>query len=215
MACPDWRRLVHASVELLNCPSSLESVRTPFDPSAWQDWHEFLRVSIQACCDLDNLADAVSLVAGAGKFAGGGDLEQRIPVDAGIIFRRRGGVRRRDRREIHELAGRALNFRQIDQPITTHPEAVVGLGKIGNDIAAALIGHHHFGKFGGEVGRLRDHPDAGLGPGRSSDDATEIAVADVDCWAGLICPRRDHRHGHQRRCRNRPRTDQEREWNVS
>jgi hypothetical protein len=34
---------------LLNSPSSLESVRTPFDPSAWQDWHEFLRVSIQAC----------------------------------------------------------------------------------------------------------------------------------------------------------------------
>jgi hypothetical protein len=151
----------------------------------------------------DKLANAVSLVAGAWKLAGGGDLEQRVPVDAGIIFRGGGSGRRRDRREIHQLAGPALNFRRIDQPVATHPHAVVGLGKIGNDIAPALIGHHHFGKFGGEVTRLRDHPDAGLGPGRSGDDATEIAVANVDCRAGLICPRRDHRRSHQRRYRGR------------
>ena len=56
MACPDWMRLIHASIELLNSPSCSENVRTPFDPSAWQDWHEFLRVSIQACWGFDKLA---------------------------------------------------------------------------------------------------------------------------------------------------------------
>jgi hypothetical protein len=36
----------------------------------------------------DKLANAVSVGAGARKLIGGGNPEQRIPIDAGIIFRR-------------------------------------------------------------------------------------------------------------------------------
>ena len=94
------------------------------------------------------------------------------------------------------MTGRALNFRQIDEPVTAHPQAVACLGKIGNHITPTLIGDYDFGKFGGEVACLRDHPNADLGPGRSSDDATDISVADVDCRAGFICARRRRRRDH-------------------
>src|ERR1700722_6853314 len=48
IAWPDWMRRSQASREFLNVPSLLDSVRTPFEPTAWQLWQEFFTVSIQA-----------------------------------------------------------------------------------------------------------------------------------------------------------------------
>src|SRR5262249_380509 len=50
IAWPACVRTVQASVEVLNSPSLDESVRTPCEPSAWQDWQEVLIVSIQYAC---------------------------------------------------------------------------------------------------------------------------------------------------------------------
>src|ERR1700693_5529164 len=46
-ACPDCTRLLQASTELPAEANSLGTVRMPLEPSAWQDWQEFLIVSIQ------------------------------------------------------------------------------------------------------------------------------------------------------------------------
>ena len=48
MAWPDWMRRVHISIELAP-PSSFALGERMFSlPRAWQDWQEFLTVSIQA-----------------------------------------------------------------------------------------------------------------------------------------------------------------------
>ena len=52
IAWPDCMRRSQASREFLNVAELGQSfgiVRTPLEPSAWQDWQEFLTVSIQAC----------------------------------------------------------------------------------------------------------------------------------------------------------------------
>src|SRR6476646_9346582 len=51
LACPASRRCVQASMAARGVfpvgANSFGIVRTPLEPSAWQDWHEFLSVSIQ------------------------------------------------------------------------------------------------------------------------------------------------------------------------
>ena len=47
-AWPDCVRRAQASAEFFDSAMiSLGTVRTPLEPSAWHDWHEFFTVSIQ------------------------------------------------------------------------------------------------------------------------------------------------------------------------
>ncbi len=189
IAWPDWTRRSHASVESLNSPSSGESRRTPLEPSAWQDWHEFLMVSIQACWVLISgpMPLPPSPVPGNSLFCR--NLQHRIPVDTGIILGRGGGVGRGHRAEVQQMARRALLLRRIDQAIAPHPDAVICLRQVRHEIAPAIIGDHDLGEFGREIRRLGDHPDPGLGSVQSADDAAQIARADMERRVRLL------RHG--------------------
>ena len=115
-----------------------------------------------------------------GKLALAGDLEHRIPVDRRIILRRRRGIRRRHRRQIEHLARRRLHLRRIDEPVAAHPDVVIRLRQIGHHVAALIVGDDDLGEFGGQVGRFRDHPDAGFRSLGAGDHAAEVGVADAD-----------------------------------
>src|SRR3989338_1516007 len=74
-------------------------------------------------------------VAFATELARVRDLEHRIPIDGGIIFCRRGRVRRDHRFQVEGLSGRSFNLRRIDQPAPAPPNTVIGFRKIGYDVA--------------------------------------------------------------------------------
>ena len=148
---------------------------------------------------LHDFGDAVALITAAGELALVGNLEERIPVHAGVVFRGRGLTRRRHRRQIDPLARRAFDLRRVDETVSAHPQAIVRLGKIGNDITALIIGDDDLGEFGGKLRCLGDHPDTGLGPLGSADDAAQIAGGDGDRAALL----RDRRRHQQRGARGR------------
>ena len=108
------------------------------------------------------------------------NLHHRVPVDRRIIVRRRRLVRRRHRREIELLAGLAAHLRRIDQPVAAHPDLVVGVRKVGDDVAALVVGDDDLGVAGRQIGGLRDHPDAGLRSVRAGDHAADVVVVDGD-----------------------------------
>ena len=137
---------------------------------------------------LHHRLDAVALLAGAGEFALVRNLEHRIPIDARIVFRGRGGSRRRYGGQVEILSGRRFHFGRIDQPIAAHPHAVGGLRKVRDHVTAAVVGDHDLGELRGKVGGFRDDPDARLRPVGTGDHAAEIGAADGDrrgrsCWA--------------------------------
>ena len=144
------------------------------------------------------LVDAVAAVAGAGELALIGHLGHRQPVDRRIVF---GGgllVRRRHRGEVDDLARLSLHLGRIDQPIAAHPYVIIGLRKIGQHIAALVVGDHDLDQVGGKVFRFRDHPDAGFRTPWSAHDAAEIGRADAD---GRLLGVESRRRGGQE-CRN-------------
>src|SRR5437773_4531672 len=81
-----------------------------------------------------------------------------------VVFRRRARIRSDHRRQVHDLTRRGLNLRRIHQPITAHPHTVARLRKIGYEVAPTIVGDNDLDKFGGQLGRFRDHPDPGFQP---------------------------------------------------
>ena len=69
-----------------------------------------------------------------------GTLDQREPVAGRIVLRRRARVRRDDGRQVQRLARRRLHLRRIDQAVAAHPDVVVGLRQVGQQVAAAIVG---------------------------------------------------------------------------
>ena len=93
------------------------------------------RLAGAALDDVQPLALALDLLrCGNSLFAG--TLQHREPVDRRIILRRRRRVRRRHRRQVEQLARRGLHLGRIDEAVAAHPDAVIGLRQIGNDVAA-------------------------------------------------------------------------------
>ena len=78
----------------------------------------------------------------------------------------------------HALLGR------IHQAIAAHPDAVGGLGQIGNDETAAIVGDHDLGELGGKLCCLGDHPDAGFGPlgPVTVPPISSPSMATPSCW---------------------------------
>ena len=112
------------------------------------------------------------------------NLEHGEPIDGGIVFRRGRRIRRRHRRQVHDLAARALDLRRIDEPVAAHPHAVGGLRQIGDHVAPLIIRDHDLGESGAQLGRLRDHPDAGFRSILAGDDPADVVVVDLhrDAW---------------------------------
>src|SRR5262249_49938076 len=93
-----------------------------------------------------------------------------------------------------------------DEPVAAHPHLIFGLGQIGHDVAALVVGDHHLGVTGGEILGLRDHPDAGLRSVCASDHAPDVVV--VDGYGGwLLRGDLDHRAWQSQRNGNRRRTE--------
>ncbi len=192
------RRSQASSLDLKS-PSAGESVRVALVPMAWQ-WKQpsVLNSRRNWVCDFMFGIDAVAVVAGAGEFGLVRDLDEREPVDRRIILRRGGLVRRLDRGDVHDLAGGGGGLRRVDEAIAAHPHRVVRLRQVGHHVAALIVGDHDLDHLGREIGGLRNHPDAGLRPVRTGDDAAEVGVADADRRALLRPDRRrraDHEHG--------------------
>ena len=100
----------------------------------------------------------------AAEILGRRNFHHRVPVDRRIVVRRGGRARRRHRREIELLAGLGAHLRQVDEAIAAHPDLIVRGRKIGNDVAALVVGDDAPGEAGRQVGGLGDHPDAGFRP---------------------------------------------------
>src|SRR5262249_46948260 len=111
-----------------------------------------------------DLRELLRNVALAAELALVGNLEHRIPVDRRVVLRRSRLVRRRHRAQIELLARFAVDLGRIDEAVAAHPNLVFGLGKVGQHVAALIVGHHDLGGAGGKVGGFGDHPDAASGP---------------------------------------------------
>ena len=49
-----------------------------------------------------------------------------------------------------------------------------------------IVGDHDLGELRGQIGRLRDHPDAGLRPAGAADHPAEVATANVDAGIAAL-----------------------------
>ncbi len=121
-------------------------------------------------------SEPVALRAGAGKFLGGGRLEQRQPVVARIDLRRflrrfgrRGGQRDRTRRRLH------LDRRRIDQAVASDPHPIGGRRQFRHHEAALIVGDDNLDEVGGQVLGFRDHPHARFRTLAAADDAGDVA----------------------------------------
>ena len=145
------------------------------------------------------LGDLLGNVAFAAELAGLRDLEHRVPVDRRIVLRRRRLVRRRHRLEIELLARLAVDLRRVDETVAAHPHLVFGLGKVGHDVAALVVGHHHLGVAGRQIGGLRDHPHAGFRSARAGNRAADVVIVDGDGGLRPQLRRRGGEHPGDRR----------------
>ena len=128
------------------------------------------------------------------------DLHHRVPVDRRIVFRRRRLVRRRHRGQIELLAGLALHLRRVDEAVAAHPDVVVGLRQIGDDVAALIVGDDDLDVAHRQVARFRDHPDAGLRTLRPAHDAADVVVVDGHRRSSRLLS--GTRHGHRNQSGN-------------
>ena len=123
---------------------------------------------------LDVRRDPVSLITGPRKLVPFRHVEQRRPVTRRVILRRCPGVGRRHRGQVQSRARRGAKLVRIDQAVASHPHVVARLGQVGDQIPALIVGHDDPGEARRKVGRLRDHPDAGLRSARSGHDTPDV-----------------------------------------
>ena len=134
----------------------------------------------------------------AGEVTLGRHLKQREPIQSRVVVRRRLRVRRRNRRQIENLARRRLDFRRVDEPVAANPHVVVCLRKVGDQVAALIVGDHDFDQACGQLPGFRDHPDARLGAARSSDHAADVVIVDGHCSVcDLTCTQASQRSSHE------------------
>ena len=157
---------------------------------------------------LDVRRDAVAARRVAGELALLRHADQREPVAGGIVLGRRARIRRRDRRQVQGLARRRLHLRRVDQAVAADPDVVGGFRQIGEQVAAAIVGDDDLDELRRQIGRFRDHPDAGLGSLRGRDDAADVVGVDANRIAGSLAgahqsrrPCQQQREANYRRAR--------------
>ena len=149
------------------------------------------RVTRAASADLDDIEPlALALDIRQRKFALRWRIEERPPVHRRVVLRCFLFTRCQNGGEVEHAPRPRRHFRRVDEFETAHPHAVVRLRKIGNDVAPAIVGDDNLGKFGRKLGRLRDHPDAGLGSIGPGDHAAEVTLKDADRGVALLGDRR-------------------------
>ncbi len=124
--------------------------------------------------------------------------QQREPVAGRVVLRRRARVGGGHRPQVQDRARRGLDLGRIHEAVAPHPHVVAGLGKVGQHVAPAVVGDYDPDEPGGQVGRLRNHPDARLRPRSAGDHARDVVVVDRDRvggeWTGAPGPHQ--REGH-------------------
>src|SRR6266850_244203 len=88
--------------------------------------------------------------------------------------------------------------------ISAYQYVVVTFRKVGQQVAALVVGHHGLDEARGSVFSFRDDPDACFGTTRSGDDATDIIGIDRNCLRGDLTllhtgQRSHHDHGDSNR----------------
>ena len=124
------------------------------------------------------LRDLGRYVARSAEVLGRRNLQHRVPVDRGVVFRGGSLVRRGHRLEIETLTGLSVDLGRINEAVATYPHLVLRLRKVRHDEAAHVVGHHHLGVARGQVAGFRDHPDASLRTLRAHNHAADVVVVD-------------------------------------
>jgi hypothetical protein len=78
------------------------------------------------------------------------------------------------------LSGLRRDLLGVDEAVAAHPDAVIRLRQIGDDVSATLVGHDDLGKAGAKVSRLGDDPHSVLGAKAAGDGAANRLVIDSD-----------------------------------
>jgi len=112
---------------------------------------------------LDAGSNPVARRPGAGEIAFGRHLQQREPVQRGIVFDGRFLVRRDDGLQVKVLPRCGFDFRRIHQPVAANPHIVVRLGKLRHQVTPLIVRDHDLDEFGRQVGGFGDHPDSRFG----------------------------------------------------
>src|SRR5262245_20435537 len=71
-------------------------------------------------------------------------LNQGEPVSSGIIVGRSFRTRCERSREVEVLSGGCFDFGGVHQAITAHPNVVVRLWKVGQNVSSTIVGHDDF-----------------------------------------------------------------------
>ncbi len=133
----------------------------------------FLHVPDPFLLGLESRRDTVASRTGAREFFFVRHFDQREPIVGGIVLRGilgagccHGGV-------IDGLAGRGIDGLGVHQAVTTRPHLICALRKIGEHVAALLVGDHDLDEAVG-LQRFRDHPHARFRTFRARDDTADI-----------------------------------------
>ncbi len=135
----------------------------------------------------------------ATEFAQRRNLHHRVPIGRGIILGRRPLIGGNDGSEIELLTGLGVHFLRVDQSVASHPDFIGGARQIRNDVAPLIVGHHHLGVFGGEVGRFRDHPDACFRPFAAAHHPADVVLVDRNRNGPLLAADRRGGNGNKDR----------------
>ena len=111
-----------------------------------------------------------------------------------------------DRRQVQRLAGRRLHLRRIDQPVAAHPDVVVRLRQVGQQVAAAIVGDDDLDELASAGRSSPRSPRRRLpGPSRSvttppmSSASTRTASPGLTGDHGGLRARQPQRKAHRRR----------------
>ena len=127
------------------------------------------------------LHDAEVFVQPAGQvrhFAFVGDVHHGVPGDGRINFGGFRGVGGRPGGQIHRVAGTRADRVGIRQTVATHPDLVVGVGKVRHHVAAVVVGDDDPGEPRLEIIGFGNDPDAGFGSVPARDGAADVVCID-------------------------------------
>ena len=136
--------------------------------------------NIQPCRVTLDVLRHVLVAVRAGEVALVRDVQHRKPVDRRVILRGGRRIRRRHGRQIDGLPRRRHDPRRVDESVAAHPDIVIGLGEVRNDVASLIVGDDDFGECRRQPVGLGNHPDAAFGPVFAGDHPAQIMLADAD-----------------------------------
>ena len=117
-------------------------------------------------------------------------IHKRIPVISGIVLRCRLEAGSDDRSQRQGLARHRFHWLRIHQAIASHPNLVIRLGQLRQQVPPSVIRHNDLAKLCRQVSGFRNPPHTRLRSLRTGDDAADIVAVHGDATG---CRRRSHR----------------------